>query len=1169
MPGPWINLPLAAPDETPQFVRSIPWIYQFYEALVERDWVRGLERAWPGQSSTWDAGGGDGERRITAATNTLLTFSGSDPPVWNGTGNNPFAKDGSSSGDNPWTPTDYDVVIEVGAVPVTGTEKYDKWILPQINPEKLVRAHITGHTANTLTIETIADYTTEGVLPNGPSDLVGCRAFILRHHETWWHLERWPAWANAPEVTKGSCTLAIPGGEGSPPAPGKIQDPTKKWIPGQFEATPDASYVLVTRVFGGGPGSLRRIPIIGNTRTELLFAPVDFQPWIGRYAVVKADAEGDPITPYRLGKEVHEPFCCYRGALDSWWSHPVEYSWGGSYQLATTPQPAATVTWNDAVAGIGLVCADVAHPALNNGEVWSDLENLCGEPFEVLFSPHYYKTWEGIQGRIESLAGHFVEVKTYSGNMDGLPKYCLATLFTVANVNPFTTTVAEEGGTRSSLLVGEIDAPYYPIDVFFAVDGLYDAGGDYEWTGVATFSDSSTFEVVSFDAVGGNEFSTEAVDAEDPRTVIGKTLRCSYGWSDYHELAFKHIRPRAAWVADLKPVDEGGGAQDPAEVIDWDQYGALGVGKWVYRGASVDYFPAYGAAPAPGAVNFKPGELARYIGNNWNDAVDGGNAFVSLIVDPQLYYFDRFYEGRHPSQIEVDKIDAQTYGISSGGSLYSLTDSSKDWWRDQWYPGGVLHVESGVAGGGSTAAKMRDVNKRAGHESGAFWFGDDGTRFEGAGITGPYQYFVLESEFAKDVWEKRPVVSGSIDATAAEATVFAGNPFPGSLSGKPWRIREPAYNLNRWRRLVIEMVSPDGSKTYRRQCAVSDDNTIWWEVALPEPIGAGWRYKIHDPKPGSVWRFSQDEPALGIPYMQIGENAFWVAPRGEDVARLGVKPPQSPQNFHVKQSENLPTIVKRYGRMRPASLVDHPEFYNQMYRAINALVWTKSSVAYYQHAVDGTPGPLPVGGGNFVEEGSRDQAAERANYVSGWASYGVGEGSAGPPYGFVSYEVDEEFININGEKHSAYADVVDPPKIAFDRFGFQHSTEAWSKTSRFFGFLTDPPEDGADANGEVDRTDAAARHTLKFDGGGSGFARDTWSKLGGAAEGADFARVFIGQDCSTPFPLGRDLVWNDVTDFPFTYPGDRFDGVDLGWAVVDTRALLKWDGANGLTYKAP
>ena len=391
---------------------------------------------------------------------------------------------------------------------------------------------------------------------------------------------------------------------------------------------------------------------------------------------------------------------------------------------------------------------------------------------------------------------------------------------------------------------------------------------------------------------------THTVDAGDTVTlsdlsgVSGDSAVASLGWTRKIPREFRLMYARTVFIPDLDetetpydpPVDEDGKA-----------------GSWLTRPKSTSYkeHDAYGLV-VDGGVAFVEGDAARFSGDNWNDGNVGNTSFTE--DDPLMVYWDRQTESVPAAGIDT----AERAGTATGGGTTWLEDTEQDWW------GGTLYTHTGTATGGTTSTLI-DTGKAS-----SFMWGNTGTpnRFVG---------FILEITSGAKSGTKVPITSYTAGTQTIGFDAISGF----TPSGVTYQIREPAYELNRWKDAIVRITKGDGS-TVDVVITHNDDTRLYF-AAQAFTIDAGMSYQIIRHAPGTVW---------------LRDSGAWVKPTGND-ARTDTAWPDD-------QATLLPTIATRYGRLMKGDYI-LPTLFSEMQAGINKLKWTAKSSTWTSRASAGTP----------------------------------------------------------------------------------------------------------------------------------------------------------------------------------------------------------------------
>lgn len=1107
-------------------------------AFLKQFWLAARERylvatygSWPRHGYTYASG-------TVPAGVTVTTFTDPDagtPPGsgWcTGTGTlNPFACGVPDS--MPDAATDFDVVFD------------------HADPELVVRARITSWTATTLTYETIVDAVTSGQIPSAAS-LAGRRYYITRRlsHASgrglWWS-DRVLEWGNDYEYARG---LVVAGAAGSltanVQAGGDLHRDPAENVPPTWAVNEHAGREVL---FYATDGLLKRRTVTANTADVLTFSGTAAVPNVGAaYCVVAPGARAYPGRPH-----VH-PFTWYRGYMEHFWSRrPTGEAEGTRLPVTTVATPVS--------AGGGL-CTTIADPVWDfdlytgvtaDGTLGEADFSDCGRPSDKFYGPDLWKTLRGLQVALEDVSVYFVEPKPYTG-LRGIPRLVPATAFKLAGINHYTTTSTDVPGDQGGTLeVGAVGAPYFPVDVHWAlIDGR---GYAYKY-GTGILSNATTL-IARADPSGDPVFST-FVPGGPPEDDEGKTVVISLGWTRYAPRQFRRMFPKSCFVPDVitdPGPPETKTIKDPPSVHDYATLTCAGVGGWVKRPASttyIDYDNATSASPSADGFGkdrsdrpFSAGDLARYVGDNWNDptidASGGGSPIgtadatdAALLVN----YYDRFFVGRHAPDVQVG-IDAQTRGTATGGTTTTLTDTAQNWF-DFWSGDGVLRTEAGTATGGSETSLI-DTAKTT--EPARCWWNDG--RFDGFG--GSFVGFVVEVQAVDEVWHKRAIATGN----STGATLTWAEPLPFSAAGRPYRIREPRYEVNRYegRRLVIH--PPEGdSQTVT--ITANDDTTLCFTPALPAAVVAGSTYRIEDPPTGGVWK-------------RVG--SAWVAPVGADAVRTGVS---VPADFHRRQTENLPTYDKRFWRYLKGDAVGLSVF-DELYRFANVLRWTRATGSW-----DCKPGETQPNERNsratnpsFGNPACSDPYQDAIDHAKGtWGTYDAVDNSTGspPPDGIPDYDNFEcgsvPFARAGGLNAEGCVVNTSHSYSLFRRYAYPKvfvPSTGRSVSVEFYNYaLNTDSAPGDGLNKDTPPALPASGVRYEFNSHGDSVAYDQYTSFAGGGPTAD-EWVYGG-------PLGSLAAPDDVTPpaeyaMQSGYEVRTNDG--RGSALL---AVLKWDGAGGLEY---
>lgn len=417
------------------------------------------------------------------------------------------------------------------------------------------------------------------------------------------------------------------------------------------------------------------------------------------------------------------------------------------------------------------------------------------------FCKDMFKTPRGIQVWLEGACSSFVEARrwnpateTYDAMVWDGQKYIetmrTATCFRSAGINSLGTF----SETANSVGVATFNIP------------LPDPAPNYYWT---VLKNDGELPINS----GRSTANNLSIDGLNP----GETYRLvvSLGWDRYIPLMVRGLFESTYFIPD---TDFGVAIDPPDEEFP---------GEWHTEPASTCYLEYNEDGNVIEQIEIESGATVRYVGDRWQDyAVAGFSAEATLGS-----YYMKGARRNHPASTQAT-IDNQLTGkIRDGGAGWFRTDSH-DYWVDNWYAGGTLITHSGVATSGSTNS-LADSTK-AGV---VFW---DGSR-------GRWVNHCAEIETSPGVWQPRPCVMYN----AGALTLTVSPDWSVTASGKNYRIREPKYQLNRFRGRRITITDPSGPTNYSSVIRYHNDRHFFID-----PIGAtpadGWTFTIHEIKVGSI-----------------------------------------------------------------------------------------------------------------------------------------------------------------------------------------------------------------------------------------------------------------------------------------------------------------------------
>lgn len=337
---------------------------------------------------------------------------------------------------------------------------------------------------------------------------------------------------------------------------------------------------------------------------------------------------------------------------------------------------------------------------------------------------------------------------------------------------------------------------------------------------------------------------------------------------------------------------------------------------------------------------------------------------------------------------------------------------------------------------------------------------------------------------------------------------------PATAAGKNYRIREPA-ELNRWKGRTLRFWVNGG--TYNVAITHSDDDTLYFADA-GVTVTQGTYYEILEAQPGEVWQWS-------------AASSAWAKPTGTD--------PRG-QPWRQDKRENLPTAVRRFGRMRRGDYITRTVL-NQLYAGIDVLRWVRGSFdGWTSRSLANYNSGTPETNEKHNDIGSYDTtlytcAQARAYYDGLWPMLTIEQG--GVPGKEKGTQVGAEWVLTASAKYH-YARVTEIPTTRMN-----HTKSVY--------LLTGPPAPGVEDNVEP--------NTLVFDAQGDNVYNGKWSLLATTPPSTTaIVHVKVGSH-DLPPNWGREPV-------PPTAPDFITDGHNLGWTTVDQVVILKWDVSGGLAY---
>lgn len=824
------------------------WLFQrqYWRAGRERAIVCGLsdEGRWPQGNVVWFRG------TITAVTATSIEVSGAG---WS-TAPKRWVAWTSPPGTNQ--PADYDVYVDDPA-------QLD-------DPTHVVRATISDHTADTLTVSDMTEWVTSRTI-TVLNDLVGRKCNIFERGGLIWS-DRWPDAPNSQEFAEGTVDSATAG---------LIVPVHALWRPGE----------LVGRdvMFRNGSDVLQRGRITDDADGQLVFTGTTGTA-AGAWHVVDADGF------YQWGRVPWGHRSFYSGADEGYYTRLPDES------IGQHNKPAPFVHY---LTGDGITCDDVSIAAKDK-DVWSPPEELCSEA-DHCYTPNYWKSYRALQQFIEDVAHLFVDPTIeYDGSVH-IRQFTPATLYEAAAINAERATA---GGWAVGELTVSLTQPWDPIDLVYTV--LYpDDSGD-----VAEFA-PGVYSGGILGVSGGLDASYAAATVIVSRRGT-RRVPCQ----------IQRMFPKTVWIPDMDPD------ADPPAVIDPpaepDLPGGEGPGDWVTRAASTHLLMASDA----GSLGFigesanawdalAAGMYVRLVGDNWCDPSIFPNDNGSP-MDPKTPYYNRFYVGQHPPDVQAG-IYTALYGVATGGSNVRIEDATKDWYQvNATDDAGALKTHAFTATGGSTTS--------ASFATASDFFdttlGNTGGRFVG---------FVIEVETVggSGIYEARPITAHAY--SAGTATLTWSEATSATASGKACRIVEPAFELDRYQGRTVQVLRKATGTIHltsiqhvgRRQLFIAD---------IGFALVAGDEYRITDPITGTVWLY---------------DGSGYSRPSGLDPRSL-----VGDADFLFDPTANAETIVQRYGFINLCDDVDTvPGPLQELYDCFNLLTKTRHGFSWIDgHSQSATGG---------------------------------------------------------------------------------------------------------------------------------------------------------------------------------------------------------------------
>lgn len=1094
------------------------YVIQLWEAVRERKAVidgclsptSGVYTyRWPRGNVAWYPTGSGVSNTITSITASGFTDSGANFP--SGVLDRYFAR--ASNPAAPYLPVSFDVVIDDNV----GT-----------HPSGVVHSHIISHDDKNVVISDISDYVTSKRILS-LSSLVGKNYYFVKHCGLWWS-DRWPTPPNDPEEEIGTITEIASSGAGVNIVSSGFRDSTKSFRSGSngsgiysFGYNTPSGYEAI---FEGDDSKLHRLDIKYNNPQWIYFDPVSgYGPDIGgRYSVVRKGRRSWPGIPAWCGNSYDgdaQPFLWYGGTTESYWTH-----WPND-SLSTKDVAALDISWDVEDAGSPDGCSEESHTAFDVDN-WSSVQEdpACSEPDDPK-APDLYKTIRSIQNMLVGMAPYFVDAADPALTSRQLHNFTPATLFYRAGINAYSSTVTAVP-TSNTLTINTISLPRYPIDAYVTV--FQASNWNMIFDGVCTLQNNTT---ITGAGLGGGA-----------ATWVGATVRISLGWTRYYPENFKYLFDKTIFIPDVETSVDPFTFESIVTIKDPPESGSPGL--WASRGYSGKLkehttlgFVSDSGSGYPNNGDFTADHVSRYIGDNQADPFAGVTDRYEVTdarplgKRPDLDYWDRFYVGMHPTAAQK-VINRQKYGTTTWASGTQLKDENQNWWTD-WYGGGTLRTEVGSGTGGSSTT-LTDTRKA----TNGLWDAS----------TGRWTGFILEVSGVR-----RPITSFSGTTLGFDNIGFNIGP------GWNYQIREPKYELNRWKDRKARVYGFDGVVA-EIPILYSDDNTLYLNmspnasgvspgsgIATTMAIASGMHYEILDPEIGTCWMWRPTATSGN----KVNPRNHWIKPpTNEPDPRSSFV--QNTTNWSCDQKCILPYRLTNYGPMMHGDYVNIT-LLQELYDVINLLVWTKLSVTWTAKPDDGTKERTIQSAIAFFQSSWADAMS---NVSSTWAG-GSPQFSGGPT-----------------------ADVSSPPRAVFngflelDEFGDYVDGGTGANESKAVSWAR---VDGIPAclyskmaiylYATIDNLDTPEHSTVN-----PGISDEEWhfNNNGDSVVYHQWSQVILDSAKNTVKRWsGRVGTFNEPThgiEPNLGYvSGQPFHGQSFaGWYAFDQVAIIKWNVAGGFEY---
>jgi hypothetical protein len=1084
--GPW---PPTAGDK--HLIQYYARFTQVHEAIRERQAALNNSAIWPFGSSTWAQGvvaqiqpsATPGRMTITSAE-AVDWIDGSNIKRWIN-----FSGIFNGSDLRPYAPGFYKVVLYQ---PDSFNHNFG-------DPNRGLVYDIIDNGENTLEILDDGQLTLNGLtLANYQG--TGWQYQIIRSgsgtQRGYGWVERFPPKPNHPELEYGQVTAATTSTltDARPDTSGGWRTP-KKWSLNQW-----ASKELVVQI----GTEWKRIPISSNTENQLKFAsqasaPVVFNEywiiephswWRPQFRLSLTEVQG------RKGK-----YWTHNGRLRAW-CPTTWYSGLREFAVVNTHDPQTDEYLSYGIHALTTTvmlsespvepCVEVQVPVFDVPDAGTPQIDYCGDE-DHLFNPWVYWSIRGTQLAIEALIPRFVKPISYTGKKD-IHIFDNAEWWkfhTAANTR--TTTISSYSGGFLVSLSGMTMPEQTP---------KAGAWGSLECTYRVADADDRTLSDGT-GTVTANSLILDEGWGPGGSDYVGKTIIISFGWSRRYPRRVKYIYPRYWFEPDEN--DDGDLVAPP----DQDH-----MGSWQNLQPSTHYaeYEKTGNLTEDGPA-FVTGESARYVAQNRDDGSG------SDIPDQPLgNWTDASYMGLPNVGTGYPRWEgtARAGTAKTGGSFW-LEDTDQLWWVGP----NPLIVHTGTSTGGS-ATTLTDSTKSTNK---FFTESMGGQRFVGMIL----DVRIHEGDGSPEDpprWEFRPITAQS------GTTLTVAIAFSETAAGKLYKIREPGTDgghgaiLNLWKGRRLRVVKQDGSRQGFAWITNSDDMRVYFDRdALGFNVEAGDNYEIQQIEAGAVLQ------------RKAGPNAVngWSLPQDATQDTRGA-------NWHVGPNgpyENLPTVVKGYGRCRKFDYIGLWNFLD-FYRGLNALVWYTRTTGWTSRAdpavaENNHKGPLSAFRQYFIQGRSLwgDQWDRADADYDDDSVVAPNEQDHSPPYAHSAGMVDPNVGSpINMERRYAYGTISGLPTL-------MNCTVDWWAKGHYDVFIN--------ANSDSD-----------FDASGDPVLNDAWNKYDSTGPGNATSRHSIkfgsvNHPNRPPSPPGAEEdVWNS----------------GRGYDVIDQFAIVRWDVAGGFHYTA-